>query len=155
MVGRLESFVFLTFLAGIPMISWDTLAQSCWLNNPFSPFVKVELFAERDELKLRLRNDFQKPVKLTEISLSLEGEPAVWQLLDGPVDLPPADRHYLDLGRDFRSYFENQAKWQQKIIKVRLSLEPTPPGQPEKCSFRITFENHRYTVSPSADDTNP
>jgi hypothetical protein len=123
------------------------LGQECWLNNPFSPFVKVELFAERDGLKLRLRNDFQKPVELTEVVLSVEGEANPLQLLEEPVDLPPADRHYLDLTDHLQDSFKGRSTREEKVIRIRLALKPTPLDQPEECSFRIAFENQRFTVA--------
>jgi hypothetical protein len=146
MVRKHQSPAFFLLLAVFCVSSWDSWGQECWLNNPFSPFVKVELLAEGERLKLKLRNDFPNLVTVTEVRISVEGEAAPRQLLEKPVELPPADRYYLDLTGDMLGSFVDQKARQEREIRIRLRLKPAPPDQPDECKFQIAFEKQRFEV---------
>jgi hypothetical protein len=144
MVFRVRKFSRFELLVILTITPFDCFGQECWLNDPFAPFVKVELRLEPGELVLKLRNDFQKPVRLTQITLLVEGTESPILLLQQPVDLPPADRHYSEIGGPLKNCFDEAVERQEKVIRFRLSLEPEPPGQPKECSYRVALENQRF-----------
>lgn len=119
--------------------------QECWLNDPFAPFVKLEVSIDSGMPLLKVRNDFQKPVRVARILMMVEGEESPISLLSEPVDLPPADRHYLNFGRTLMDSIGKSAAKQEKRIRFRLSLEPEPPRQPKEFDYRVTFENQQIT----------
>ena len=145
MVSQLRSPLLLRFLIVLVVISWDCFGQECWLNNPFASFVKLELSLEREGLLLKLRNDFQKQVKLIGITLLVEGSKPHVHLLQEPVDLPPADRHYLELGSTLIKCFDEETGRQEKVVRFQLILKPEPTGQPKECGFKVVVERQRFT----------
>ena len=145
MASHFRNPALFNFLIVLNMISWDCFGQACWLNDPFAPFVKLELSVERDGMLLKLRNDFQKLVRLKRVTMLVEGTESPISLLREPVDLPPADRHYLKLGNTLIEYFDKEVQEQEKVVRFRLSLEPEPIGQPEECGYRVTLERRRFT----------
>jgi len=147
MVSRFRNPLLIRFLIALVVISWDCFGQECWLNNPFASFVKLELSLERERLLLKLRNDSQKQVKLIGITLLVEGSESPVHLLQEPVDLPPADRHYLELGSTLIRFFDEKTGRQEKVVRFQLILNPEPADQPKECGFKVMVEGQQFTKS--------
>jgi len=145
MVSQLRSPLLLGLLIVLVVISLDCFGQECWLNNPFASFVKLELSLERGGPQLKLCNDSRKQVRLIGIILLVEGSESPVHLLPEPVDLPPADRHYLELGSTLIKFFDEETGRQEKVVRFQLVLRPEPTGQPKECGFKVMVERKQFT----------
>lgn len=144
MSSPFRSPAYFSLMVILCLVGAECLGQECWLNNPFYPFVKSELLLEREGVKLKLRNDFHQAVALTEVLLTVEGSDSSVLLPVELVSLPPADRHYLDITHQLHGCFQGKSGRQEKTIRIRLGLSPTPPDQPQECAYRIALENKRF-----------
>jgi hypothetical protein len=111
--------------------------------------VKAFLVIEKGEILLKLQNGFPETVQLKEVVVTADKKRA--SLLERPEELAPADTRYLELTKKLRGWFDVRSPGiQEKLIRVRLGVEPRPQGQPEKFTFRVIFKDGIFTESNSS-----
>ena len=97
---------------------------------------------EAEKLVLELRNGFHKPVRVMDIFL--ENGDSVQFLLQEQKELVPAESLFIDVTQELGLLLA-QTGQKETIVRISLSLEPTPDDQPEQSEYRVRFENGRFT----------
>ena len=111
-------------------------------NDPFSPFVRTSPILEAEKLVLELRNGFHQPVHVMDIFL--ENGDSVQFLLQEQKELVTAESLFIDVTQELGLLLA-QTGQKETIVRISLSLEPTPDDQPEQSEYRVRFENGRFT----------
>ena len=146
MTVTLRLVFFTSLLVGTtPTIAQEPLNGDSTLllaNDPFSPFIKIYPILESEKLTLELRNGFHEPVHVMDIFL--ENVDSVQFLMHEQKELVPAESLFIDVTQELGLLFA-QAGQKETIVRISLSLEPTPDDQPEQLEYRVRFENGRFT----------